>query len=56
MAKIPVICTNCRKEFSCDTEKGESEAFRPTNSTIIIIGRCAHCGHLNRIEVPSQEG
>ena len=56
MAKFPVICTKCNKEFTCDTERDEVEAYKSLDSPMIIIDRCKHCGHPNRIEVPSFEG
>ena len=56
MAIVPVICVKCKKEFNCDTEKNQGEAFKSLNSQMVIIGRCTHCGHLNRIEVPVSEG
>ncbi len=56
MAKIPVICKKCEKEFVCDTEGNEGEAFKSLGSKIVIIERCTHCGHPNRIMVPSSEG
>ena len=55
MSKIPVICKKCEKEFFCDTEGNEGEAFKSPNSQIVIIERCKHCGHANRVIVPFSE-
>jgi hypothetical protein len=56
MSIIPVICVKCNKEFICDTEKNQGEAYKSLNSHMIILPRCTHCNHLNRIEVPASEG
>jgi hypothetical protein len=56
VAKIPVICKKCEKEFVCDTEGNDGEAFKSLGSQIVIIERCTNCGHPNRITVPSSEG
>lgn len=55
MPKIPFICKKCRKAGCCDTEKGKVEAFKSPGETV-IIERCHHCGHPNRIVFPSSEG
>lgn len=61
MAIENVICVNCRKEFPIDTEGKIGETYRSINtsktpkSSRIILERCKHCGHLNRIEVPNSE-
>lgn len=58
MAKISIICKNetCGKEFVCDTDGKEGEAFKSPGSQIVIIERCPHCSYANRIAVPSLEG
>jgi RNase P subunit RPR2 len=56
MSKIPVICKKCEKEFICDTEGNEVEAFKSLSSQMVIIERCTHCGHANRVIVPYSEG
>jgi hypothetical protein len=56
MSIIPVICVKCKKEFTCDTERNQSEAYKSLNSQMIIINRCMHCGYPNRIEVPASGG
>ena len=55
MPKITFICKNCGKEDSCDIENNKGEAFRSTGQ-MVIIERCHHCGHSNRIVIPSSEG
>jgi hypothetical protein len=52
---IPVICIKCSEQFICDTEKNQGEAYKSLNFQLIIIDRCTHCGHPNRIEVPVSE-
>ena len=52
MPNIPFICKSCGKEDSCDTKDEDAESFR---SPDIIIKRCSHCGHRNRIVIPSSE-
>lgn len=56
MAKISVICKNekCGREFVCETNGDDKEAFR--GSKMVIIERCPHCKYANRIVVPSSEG
>jgi hypothetical protein len=56
MSIIQVICVKCKKEFTCDTEKNQGEAYKSRDSQLIIIDRCMHCGYPNRIEVPALEG
>lgn len=55
MPKIAFICKKCGTAGSCDTENNEGEAFR-SNGQMVIIERCNHCGHGNRIIIPSSEG
>jgi hypothetical protein len=51
MSVISVICVKCKKEFTCDTEKDQGEAYRSTSSHMIIISGCTYCGYRNRIDV-----
>jgi hypothetical protein len=58
LTRISVICKNekCGKEFVCETDGNEGEAFKSPNSQIVIIERCPNCSYTNRIVVPSPEG
>ena len=57
VAKISVICKNekCRKEFVCETDGNDGEAFKSLGQ-MVIIERCPHCSYANRIVVPPSEG
>lgn len=58
MTGISVICKNetCGKEFVCETDGNEGEAFKSPGSQMVIIERCPLCNYANRIVIPSPEG